>query len=175
MTKLLKIAELGDPILRKRADEVLNIDEKIKELMNNMDYTVDKVNGVGLAAPQVFHSKRIFIIASKPSKRYPDAPLMKPTAIINPVITKISNETVKDWEGCLSIPGIRALVPRAKHIEVEYINVEGQKTVVCYDDFLARIFQHEYDHIEGIVFLDRLETNSDIITENEYQKLFNKD
>lgn len=80
----------------------------------------------------------------------------------------------KDWEGCLSIPGIRALVPRYTQIEVSYKDINGKQNKAAYSDFLARIFQHEYDHLQGIVFLDRLETTKDIITEQEYQKLITK-
>lgn len=169
--ELLKIAELGNPILRKNTKEVDIINSEILKLMEDMKYTVRQVSGVGLAAPQVHQSRRIFIIASKPNKRYPNAPKMEPEAIINPIIQSISDEKVKDWEGCLSIPGIRGLVPRAKSIEVEYTNQDGEKVHKQFDDFIARIFQHEYDHIEGIVFLDRLETTKDLVTEKEYQRI----
>ena len=82
---------------------------------------------------------------------------------------------VKGWEGCLSVPGIRGLVPRYRVIEVEYSNREGQIQRQELTDFVARIFQHEYDHLEGIVFLDRVESTQDLMTENEYQKqIFNQ-
>jgi len=171
LNKLLEIAQLGQPILRNSALRVDHIDQDTTKLIENMKYTVGKVNGVGLAAPQVFHSKRIFIIASKPSSRYPNAPLMKPEVVINPVIKKMSSQIIKDWEGCLSIPGIRGFVPRSESIEVEYMNISGDTISNIFEGFLARIFLHEYDHIEGIVFLDRVESSKDLITENEFQKM----
>jgi peptide deformylase len=81
---------------------------------------------------------------------------------------------VKDWEGCLSIPGVRGLVPRHQKIKVEYTDREGKLHKTEYGDFVARIFQHEYDHLDGIVFLDRMETTKEIIMEKEYQKLMKK-
>lgn len=164
MSELLNIAELGNPVLRKIAERVDAVDREILSLIENMKFTVNKVNGVGLTAPQVFESKRIFIMASKPNVRYPDAPEMEPEAIINPVIKSMSHEKEKDWEGCLSIPGLRGLVSRAKSIEVEYTNRDGERVNKQFDDFIARIFQHEFDHLEGIVFLDRIETTKDLVT-----------
>lgn len=172
---LLQVAQLGNPILRKRAKSVKNIqDENVRKLIDNLIATVKEVNGVGIAAPQVHESVRIFIIASHPNPRYPDAPYMKPTAIINPKIIAVSGETYKDWEGCLSIPGLRGLVPRACHIHVVYTDRQGKLKKRKFSDFIARIFQHEYDHLEGIVFPDRIESTRDLISEKEYQKLIQR-
>lgn len=171
MINLLEIAELGAPILRDISIRIDSLDKNIIELIERMKFTVNKVNGVGLAAPQVFHSKRIFIIASKPSVRYPDAPLMEPETVINPVIKKMSKSKVKDWEGCLSIPGIRGLVPRSESVVVEYMDESGEIVSKNFNGFLARIFQHEYDHINGLVFLDRVELSKYLITEKEYQRI----
>jgi len=176
MAKLLQIAQLGHPILRKKALKINKpISSDIKNLINDMLATLKDSSGVGLAAPQIYQSKRLFILSSSPSPRYPDAPKMKPTPIINPKITKYSGKKKKDWEGCLSIPGIRAQVPRYPSIKVEYMTINSRKKTKMFKDFVARIFQHEYDHLEGMVFLDRLETVKDIITEKEYQKLIAKD
>ncbi|MCZ6555911.1 MAG: peptide deformylase, partial [Candidatus Dadabacteria bacterium] len=117
MEKILEIAELGHPILREMAAQVKNLeDEEIQNFIDNLIATAIEANGVGIAAPQVYESKRIFIISSRPNERYPNAPEMEPTAIINPEILSFSKEKEKDWEGCLSIPGIRGLVPRHKSI-----------------------------------------------------------
>ncbi len=132
--------------------------------------TVSDANGVGIAAPQVYEPLQIFIMASYPDPRYPDAPEMEPTAIVNPKILMTSDEMEKDWEGCLSVPGIRGLVPRHKRIGVKYTTVEGTTKEQEFSDFLARLFQHEYDHLNGIAFLDRLESTKDIITDKEFQK-----
>lgn len=172
MAKLLEIAQLGNPILRQVARPVENISApSIQKLINSLMSTVSIANGVGIAAPQVSESYRLFIVASRPNSRYPNAPLMKPLVIINPKITGHSEEMVKGWEGCLSIPGIRGLVPRYRTIEVEYLSVDGTLHRQEFTDFVARIFQHELDHIDGIVFVDRLETTLDMFTEQEYQKL----
>ncbi|MFC2083923.1 peptide deformylase [Bacteroidota bacterium] len=171
MGKILEIAQLGNPILRERAVEVSVINTNIKNLVEDMITTLRFVNGVGISAPQVFKSIRLFVIASHPNQRYPHAPELEPIAVINPVIRKKSLESAKDWEGCLSIPGIRGLLRRSKYIEVEYTNIDGEKWQQTFSDFVARIFLHEYDHLEGAVFLDNLESSRDIITELEFQKL----
>lgn len=174
MSQILKIVRLGTPVLRENAISIANIsDDTIQYLIDNLIETAKAANGVGIAAPQVSQSHRLFIIASRPSLRYPNAPLMKPTAIVNPKIVSHSGEIVKDWEGCLSIPGLRGLVPRSKTIEVKYTDRNGQLQRQVLTDFVAIIFQHELDHLNGIVFLDRLESDEDLFTEKEYQKIIN--
>jgi peptide deformylase len=171
MGELLPIIQLGDPILRQKATLVENInDERIQKLIDDLTTTVAQANGVGIAAPQVAQSCRLFIVASRPNPRYPNAPEMEPTAMINPKIIAHSTEIVKGWEGCLSIPGIRGFVPRSQAIEVEYTDRNGKLQKQEFTDFVARIFQHEYDHLDGIVFLDKLESTLDIMTEKVYQK-----
>ncbi len=127
--------------------------------------------GVGVAAPQLFESVCIIIIASHPSKRYPLAPKMKPVVMINPSFEVLSSSKKKDWEGCLSIPGIRALVPRYERIKIDYIDEQGVEQQLEAENFVARIFQHEYDHLNGLVYLDQVEDNKDIVTESEFQKM----
>ena len=146
-------------------------DEYIQRLIDDLIETVRAVNGVGIAAPQVNESYQIFIVASSPNPRYPDAPKMEPIAVINPKIISRSDEMVDGWEGCLSIPGIRGLVSRHKSIAVEYTDRDGHEKTDELSDFIARIFQHEYDHLHGILFLDRLENLGDMISEKEYIKL----
>jgi len=171
MAEILEIIQLGDPLLRAKAEAVENIqDWRIQKLIDDLITTVNQANGVGIAAPQVAASDRLFIVASRPNPRYPNAPEMEPTPMINPKILASSTETVKGWEGCLSIPGIRGLVPRSQAIEVEYTDRNGKLQKQELTDFVARIFQHEYDHLDGIVFLDRLKSTQDIVTEHEYQK-----
>ncbi|MDJ0736814.1 MAG: peptide deformylase [Nostocaceae cyanobacterium] len=170
MSQLLSVIQLGNPILRQKAKEVENIqDEKIQQLVDDLILTVADANGVGIASPQVGESYRIFIVASRPNPRYPNAPEMEPTAMINPRIIAHKSEIVKGWEGCLSIPGIRGLVPRYQTIKVEYFDRNGQLQTRQFTDFISRIFQHEIDHLNGVVFVDRLESTLDIVTEQEYQ------
>jgi peptide deformylase len=169
--ELVPIIQLGNPMLRQKAALVDNIqDEHIQKLIEDLITTVVQANGVGIAAPQVAQSYRLLIVASRPNPRYPNAPEMEPTAMINPKITAHSTEVVKGWEGCLSVPGIRGLVPRYQAIEVEYTDRNGKLQKQELTDFVARIFQHEYDHLDGIVFVDRLENTLEMITEQEYQQ-----
>jgi peptide deformylase len=171
MTELLQIAQLGNPILRQQAQLVDNVqDEPIQQLIDALIAKTTAANGVGIAAPQVSQSYRLLIVASRPNARYPNAPLMEPTAMINPQIIAHSTDTVKGWEGCLSIPGIRGLVPRYQAIEIEYTTRDGKLHRQELTDFVARIFQHEYDHLEGIVFLDRVESTHEMMTEQEYHQ-----
>ncbi len=171
MSKSLEVIQLGHPTLRTPACFVENVTEaRIQKLIDNLIVTVKQASGVGIAAPQVACSDRVFIVASHPNPRYPHAPEMAPTAMINPQILAHSSEVTKGWEGCLSIPGIRGLVPRYQAIEVAYTDRHGKLQKQQFTDFVARIFQHEHDHLDGIVFLDRLESTLDIVTEQEYQK-----
>jgi peptide deformylase len=172
MTELLEIAQLGNPILRHIAQSVKNVTgENIQKVIDSLIETVALADGVGIAAPQISQSYRIFVVASRPNSRYPHAPVMEPTAMINPKIRAHSQEMRKDWEGCLSIPGLRGLIPRYQTIEVEYTSRDGQICREVLSDFIARIFQHELDHLNGLVFLDRLESTQDLYTEQEYQRL----
>nr|WP_192901181.1 peptide deformylase [Okeania hirsuta] len=171
MMEVLQVAQLGNEILRRQAQPVNNIwDKNLQQIIDNLIATVIETNGVGIAAPQVSISDRLFIVASRPNLRYPNAPKMEPTAMINPRLISHSEDRVKGWEGCLSVPGIRGLVPRYRVINVEYTNREGKLQRQELTDFVARIFQHEYDHLEGLVFLDRVESTTDLMTEDEYQK-----
>ena len=175
MGKILEIAELGHPVLRQRASEVENIkDTELQAFIDDLIATCVDSNGVGIAAPQVYKSDRVFIIYSRPNDRYPNAFEMGPVALINPEITSFSDEKVKDWEGCLSIPGIRGLVPRHKRISVKYRTFKGEEVENELSDFTARIFQHELDHLDGIVFLDRIDSNQELVTEKEYQRMMTK-
>ncbi len=173
MPELLEVIELGNPILRQRSQFVQDVQsEHIQTLVENLLITVKETNGVGIAAPQVAQPDRLFIVASRPNLRYPSAPTMEPTAMINPSILAHSDEMIKGWEGCLSIPGIRGEVPRYRAIEVAYTGRDGNLYKQELTDFVARIFQHELDHLDGIVFVDRIDSTQDLITEREYQRLF---
>jgi peptide deformylase len=172
MAKLRQIAQLGHPALRRRAEAVGAFNAPgLAGIADDMLATLLDCNGVGLAAPQIYEPYRIVIVASRPNARYPNAPSMEPVVMLNPVFRPRSEELSKDWEGCLSIPGIRALVPRYRHITVRYDDLQGKPQTRSFDDFAARIFQHEADHLDGLVFLDRVESNRDIYSEKEFLKL----
>jgi len=167
-TIIRKIAELGNESLRNGTNDIKITDIKdnkiLKYLIDDMFVTLEDSGGVGLASAQVYEDKSLFLFVNDMDK-------FSVEVAINPRIIGHSNEKIKGYEGCLSIPGIRALVPRYKWIDVEYINLNNKKIKIRYKDFIARIFQHEFDHLKGIVYLDRLESNKDIITEGEYKRL----
>lgn len=172
MSKLIPIITIGNILLCQQATSVQNIDDPhLQELIDNLTTTAGQANGVGIAAPQVGECLRLLIVASRPNQRYPDAPFMEPTAIINPIITGHSPEVVKGWEGCLSVPGVRGLVPRYQWVELSYTDRYGNLQKRKFTGFVARIFQHEYDHLEGILFIDRVEDTNRIITEDEYKQV----
>lgn len=169
-----EIVQLGAKVLRQISVPIQQAnDDETRRIIAEMKSSLANTQGVGLAAPQIGHSLRIIIVASRPSLRYPKAPSMEPTVMINPSFKALSDDKIKDWEGCLSIPGIRALVPRFKKINVSYTDENGILKQCVFEDFVARIFQHEADHLDGRVYLDNIESTLDIISESEYLKLFN--
>jgi peptide deformylase len=153
---ILPIVGYGDPVLRKVGEDIEENDPHVKELIQNMWDTMYNANGVGLAAPQVGKSVRLFIVdASTFEEDEPDLANFK-KVFINPIILE---ETGKEWsynEGCLSIPGIREDVERKPVITIEYYNEKWELLEETYIGMAARIIQHEYDHIEGILFTDHL-------------------
>jgi len=172
MSKLLQIAELGRPVLRQKAETVECItDPVIQDLIDDLLATTKEIDSFGLAAPQVHSATRIFVMASEPTPDYPDAPQMDPTAVINPRIKVKSQEMVEGWERCLSIPGIRGKVQRHKQIEVEYSIRDGRQVNATLDGMLAVIFQHEFDHLDGLVYLDRMINMRNIVTEKEFKRI----
>ncbi len=172
MSKILQISEIGSPVLRHRSPAIVDIgDPQLDHLIVDLIATADAANGVGIAAPQVAASIRLFIVASRPSPRYPYAPTMEPTAMINPEIIDRSGALVAGWEGCLSVPGLRGLVLRDRAIKVKYFTRHGELIQQELTGFVARIFQHELDHLDGILFPDQVVAPTDLITEAEYLKI----
>lgn len=170
----LKIARLGNPILRKVAQAV-NLKElripgsDVHRFIDDMIDTMHEEGGVGLAAPQVSRSLQIFIVECQDNKRYPGKVIIPLTVLVNPVITRYSEEKVEGWESCLSLIDFRGLVPRSREVTVEGYNREGKKVVLNVNGFLSIVFQHEIDHLNGIVFLDRMEDLTKLSYMEEYQ------
>ncbi|MCJ2541847.1 peptide deformylase [Thermostichus vulcanus] len=164
----LRLRQIGDPILTQVAEPVSHFrDPDLHRLIESMLSTLKDSNGVGLAAPQVGSLLQVLIVASRPNPRYPDAPQMQPLVMINPQLLAASSEQVLGWEGCLSVPDRRGLVARSREVEVEYYTPQGSRQRVVWQDFPARIFQHEYDHLIGRVFLQR--HPQQLLSEAEYQ------
>ena len=153
---ILKIARLGHPILYKKAAPVDNItDINITKLIHDMIETMLDAKGIGLAAPQVYSSKQVIIFRSLENQTKEDSHV-KITALINPKINKISDDTENQWEACLSIPGMLGLVKRYSKISYEGFDMKGNIIKQNAEGLQARVIQHEYDHLMGIVYTHRL-------------------
>lgn len=156
---ILTVAQQGEPILKIVASMVTSAElqsEWLNQLTLAMFETMNARNGVGIAAPQVYVSKRVIIVASRLNLRYPDAPIMDAVVMVNPEILNFSEECVLGEEGCLSVPDQRGQVVRAIQIRVRYYNLEGEQVEREFSSFPARIVQHEVDHLNGILFNERL-------------------
>src|ERR671925_716882 len=156
---ILKVARLGHPVLRMPA-QPLTVDEirsrDTQRFIDDMIETMREYDGAGLAANQVHTLKQICVIEVLGNPRYPDAPHIPLTVVINPVVTPLTDEMEDGWEGCLSVPDMRGLVPRYTAVRLEYHDREGKRQEVDAKDFFARVIQHETDHLNGIVYIDRM-------------------
>jgi peptide deformylase len=155
-SQILPIAMIGEPILNRVAVKVSQFDASLTQLAKDMLTTMQAANGVGIAAVQVHSPLAMFVMASRPNERYPDAPITEPKVIINPQILSYSTQTQAGIEGCLSIPERRMSILRSLKIDTRYQNLKGEFIQQSFSDFEARIFQHEFDHIEGITLIERL-------------------
>lgn len=158
MSPILPVAQRGEDILKLKAMHVADSEFKsewLQQLASAMFATMSERNGVGIAAPQVYISKRVIIVASRPNPRYPDAPEMDAVVMVNPEILAFSQETCLGEEGCLSVPNERGQVERAQLVTVRYQTLNGDVVETVYEGFPARIVQHEVDHLDGILFVDR--------------------
>jgi len=164
----MKIATLGESVLKKPAQTVIHFDDALMSFVERLRQTMEVHKGIGIAAPQVFDSRAIMILAPRPNARYPYCPIMESITLINPEIYELANETEEDWEGCLSVPGIRGLVKRPTRVRFSYQDLKGEKHILEWQGFLARIFLHEYDHLLGKTWLDRIDNVSHIISEEVY-------
>lgn len=159
MSVILPVAQRGEDILRLKAARVADTEfnsDWLMQLASAMIATMLERSGVGIAAPQVYISKRVIIVASRPNLRYPDAPEMDAVVMVNPEILAFSQATTLGEEGCLSVPNERGQVQRAQSIKVLYHTLTGELMESIFEGFPARIVQHEIDHLNGILFVDRL-------------------
>jgi len=156
---ILKVARLGHPVLRKVAAPVPAKEigsPEIQRLIDDMVETMREYNGAGLAANQVHVPKQICVIEVAGNPRYPDAPSIPLTVLVNPVVTPLTVEMEDGWEGCLSIPDMRGMVPRYTTVRLEAFDRAGEKLSVVAKEFFARVVQHETDHLNGLVYVDRM-------------------
>ena len=172
---ILKVARMGHPVLRAKAralDKAEIRSAAIQKLIDDMLDTMGEYHGVGLAAPQVHESVRLFVAALDSGDD--DEPESEAIAIINPEITIVGSDVVEDWEGCLSIPDIRGRVPRAREIKVRAFDRTGSRIELSAHDFPARVIQHETDHLDGVLFFDRMKSLVSMTFLDEYARYWRK-
>jgi peptide deformylase len=172
---ILKVARMGHPVLRARAaavDRATLRTPDVQKLIDDMIETMTEYHGVGLAAPQVHEGVRIFV-ASLDMERGEEP--SEPIAIVNPEIIPVGSETVEDWEGCLSIPDIRGKVPRFHEIKVKALDRDGERIELRARGFSARIIQHETDHLDGVLFFDRMRAFETLTFLEEYSRYWTRD
>lgn len=156
---ILKVARLGHPVLRRAAEPVPAADIARPETQRFIDDMVDTMreyDGVGLAAPQVHVSRQIAVLEVESHPRYPDMAPIPLMVIVNPVLKPVDEETQPDWEGCLSIPDFRGITPRYSTVRLEAYGRRGERIELIAKDFFARVLQHETDHLNGKVYVDRM-------------------
>ncbi len=168
--RLLDVIRLGHPVLRHVAEPVPEdwfSSARLVDLGRDMVRTMIEENGVGLAAPQVAQSLRLFAYWVPETEDEPEIP---PTVLVNPEIRPIGENSEDGWEGCLSIPGLRGLVPRHRRIKVKARRLDGTSVSMTVDGFEARVIQHEHDHLDGVVFLDRMTDIRSLTFEPEWER-----
>ena len=170
---ILKVCRLGHPVLRHVAQPV-PLDQisqpAFQQFIDDMVETMHEYIGVGLAAPQVHVSQQVAVLQVDTHPRYPDVPPVPLTVLINPRLTIASQDKGELWEGCLSIPELRGVVPRYRELRVEALDRHGQPLDFVARDFHARVIQHEYDHLQGKVYIDRMESFETLAHLDEWQR-----
>jgi len=178
---ILKVARMGHPVLRAparsvEADEIAS--PGFQKLVDDMIETMREYQGVGLAAPQVHEGLRLFVAAlGAGGEEKDDEPAPEPEALvlINPELRLSGAAEVEGWEGCLSIPDVRGIVPRAPGVQVRALDRTGRRVELRASGFGARVIQHEYDHLDGVLFLDRMQSFESLTFLDEYAKFWGSD
>src|SRR5215475_15353027 len=151
-----RVLKMGEPLLRSVAAPVTRFDAELAALVADMDDTMRAANGAGIAAPQIGVSLRVVIFELRENPRYPHVSPVPYTVLVNPVLTPLGSEEDEGWEGCLSVPGMRGLVPRFKRLRYQGFDREGAPIDRTVEGFHARVVQHEVDHIDGILYPQRI-------------------
>jgi peptide deformylase len=166
---ILKVARMGHPVLRQQARPIQPKELKtvlLQKFIDDMIETMQEYSGIGLAAPQVHESLRVFVAHLDPDGHGSGDPI----AVINPEIEVIGAQVVEGWEGCLSIPDIRGKVTRAAEIRVSALDRQGKRIEINAKDFPARVIQHETDHLDGVLFFDRMRSFESLTYMEEYSR-----
>ena len=173
---ILKVARLGHPVLRQIASPVQPEaiqGAEIQRLIDDMIETMREYDGVGIAAPQVHVSKQIAVIEAKGSRRYPDAPDIPLTVLINLEVTPLAPDLEDDWEGCLSLIDFRGKTPRYRQVRAKALDRQGHPVEFVATEFHARVLQHERDHLLGKVFIDRMPSFETLSYLSEFARYWN--
>jgi peptide deformylase len=175
---ILKVANMGHPVLRAKARPLEAAEIRspaVQQLIDDMLETMAEYQGVGLAAPQVHKSVRLFVAGfPEPEDDEQEEPEVPQMVLINPEITIAGKETVEDWEGCLSIPDIRGRVPRARQIVVRAYDRNGKRLEIKASNFTARVIQHETDHLDGVLFFDRMKSFESLTFLEEFGRYWSR-
>lgn len=150
------VLKMGHPLLRQVAQPVTRFDAQLATLVADMDETMRHLSGAGIAAPQVGVSWRVVIFELKDNPRYPHLTPVPYTVLVNPVLTALTQEEEEGWEGCLSVPGLRGLVPRCTRLRYQGFDLNATPIDRTVEGFHARVVQHEVDHLDGILFPQRV-------------------
>jgi peptide deformylase len=150
------VLKMGEPLLLRVAAEVARFDAELQELITDMDDTMRALSGAGIAAPQIGVSARVVIFELKDNPRYPHITPVPYTVLVNPLVTPLTAEQDEGWEGCLSVPGMRGLVPRYRRLRYRGFDRHGAPIDRTVEGFHARVVQHEVDHLDGILFPQRV-------------------
>jgi peptide deformylase len=178
--KILRRTQFGNPVLRQKTRELSNaeiLSDDIQKLIRDMKHTLKtKKYGIGLAATQVGRDVAVAVIEIKPTKLRPDLPKSEwiDRAIINPKIVKTYGNRTQRWEGCISLSGVFAKVPRYKKIRVSYVDAAGKQHEKDFSGLQAHVLQHEIDHLSGVLFVDKVKDTATYMSEVEYIKLVKK-
>src|SRR5215471_10606812 len=171
---------MGHPVLRTRAQPIPQSDitsARIQRLIDDMFETMHEYSGIGLAAPQIHESLRLFVAGvrdpddAESGHEDDDMPLM---TVINPTITVVGDEVASGWEACLSIPDIRGMVPRAANIQLDAFDRRGKRVKMAVKGLAARVIQHETDHLDGVLFFDRMTTFESLTFVEEFKRYWTK-
>ena len=151
-----RVLRMGEPLLREVAQPVARFDRALLELVADMDDTMRAERGAGIAAPQIGVGARVVIFELRDNPRYPHIKPVPYTVLVNPTLTALTEEQDEGWEGCLSVPGMRGLVPRFTRLRYQGFDAQGTPLDRTVEGFHARVVQHEVDHLDGILFPQRV-------------------
>ncbi len=174
---ILKVARMGHPVLRARARAVEPSEIRqpgFQKFIDDMVETMNEYRGIGLAAPQVHESVRLIVVGIQDDDEEDESKIQL-LPLINPELTPVGTEVIEGWEGCLSIPEVRGRVPRAAVVRAQYLDRRGKRVERTFEGYPARVVQHEADHLDGVLFIDRMRSFQSLTYLDEYAKFWAKD